>query len=157
MHFTHKKASQSAIRSRKIHPYLKKNIYNRSNQSNSVAQRSENGTKKALLPINIYFCNGSFFCVRPFPRLVFLHSAIVSFVWWDGKEKLISKTHKREGVKVKKTLDRNTSPKCRRPFGWQKAGNEKAQNTALHTEAFLRAHFDGLASAFAFREGGGRQ
>ena len=58
---------------------------------------------------------------------------------------------------MKKTLDRNTSPKCRRPFGWQKAGNEKAQNTALHTEAFLRAHFDGLASAFAFREGGDKR
>ena len=80
MHFTHKKASQSAIRSRKIHPYLKKKYT--TVQTNPIQSHSEvkMGQKRHSSPSTYIFAMVHFFCVRPFPRLVFLHSAIVSFV-----------------------------------------------------------------------------
>ena len=117
IHFTHKKLCKAQFDREKFTHIQKYPIV----QTNPTQSHSgeKMGQKEAFPPHQheLFFAVVQLFSVRPFPRLVLLHSASVSFVWWDGKQKLISKTHKR-GVKVKKNFGSEHNPKCRRPIGW---------------------------------------
>ena len=85
MHFTHKKASQSAIRSRKIHPYLKKKYT--TVQTNPIQSHSgvKMGQKRHSSPSTYIFAMVHFFVSGLFHDLFFYIQQ--SFPSYDGMGK----------------------------------------------------------------------